>query len=249
MIFVFVFSYTMKKYLFTQPLPRNNRDSVATPRAGAGLIILIWLWLTMALLALFISPSTPPWDFLDFKALILLIESSKLFFIVIIFPLIINRLSLSTNPVIASDGAVGAKRGNRFYWQDCLKSFIILILLSLPLTIMASHLGDVTLGILLRVNLLLLLIAGFISLLSFRYSLIYYLVVFLLFGVGPILYYLVLELSGASWGFLFMINPFRLFWNINNPEAFNPAWLVQCLVWGVLIIIILEINNKIIKGN
>jgi hypothetical protein len=62
-----------------------------------------------------------------------------------------------------------------------------------------------------------------------------------------VLYYLVLEFTGASWEFLIMINPFWLFWQINNIEAFNPAWLVQCLIWAALIIAAFLINRKPLK--
>ena len=214
-------------------------------------VILIWLWLTMALLALFIS-RTPPFHFLELKLLVLFIESSKLLFIVIVFPLIISRLPLDTNAVIAGNGAAGDKRGNLACLLDCLKPLILFLLLSLPLTIMASYLGHADWGILLRANLLIMSMAILLALLfinlSEKHSFIYYLVVFMLYGVGPIFYYLVLEFTEASWSILFQLNPFWLFWQINNPEAFNPAWLVQCLGWVVLIIITLVINNKILKG-
>jgi len=232
-------------------------------------IILIWLWLTLALLALFIS-RIQPFQFIDSNALVLFIESSKLFFIVIIFPFTLSIteargvipvplvIPATPNGIFINKSSVGKAGIQTHYLLDCLKPFIIFILLSLPLTIMASYLGNTDWGILLRANLLLLLIAVFISLLSFRRSLIYYLTVFLLFGVGPILYYLVLELSGASWGFLVLINPFWLFWQMNNPGVFsaiggsasggNPAWLVQCLIWTGLIIIALT-TNRISKEN
>jgi len=213
--------------------------------------ILIWLWLTLALLALLVS-RTPPFQFLDSSALVLFVESSKLFFIIIILSLIINDFCHENTktpriPCSERTESVSALVPWWLSFLDCLKSFIIFLLLSLPLTIITSYLGQTDWGILLRANLLLLLIAGFISLLSFRYTLIYYLAVFLLFGVGPILYYLILELAGASWNALIMINPFRLFWNMNNPEVFNQAWLVQCLIWVTLIIITLAIN-RISKG-
>ena len=198
-------------------------------------VILIWLWLTLALLALFIS-RIQPFHFLDSNALVLFIESSKLFFIIILFPLIING-ECRINPT-ATNNSSGA----------IYRTFIIFLILSLPLTIMASHLGNADLGILLRANLLLLLITVFISLLSFRCSLIYYLAIFLLYGVGPILYYLVLELAGASWRFLVLLNPFWLFWQANNPEVFYSDWLVQCLVWVTLIIIIATIYRIIKKA-
>ena len=206
-------------------------------------IILIWLWLTLALLALFIR-QVPPFQFMDLKSLVLFIESSKFFFIIILFPLIASRLSLGTNPVIASDCE---ERSNLSYLLNCLKPFAIFLLLSLPLTIMASHLGHTDWGILLRANLLLLLMAVFLTLLFIKlpekYSTIYYLAIFIIYGIGPILYYLVLELAGASWRFLVLLNPFWLFWQANNPEVFYSDWLVQCLVWAGLIIITLAINR------
>lgn len=204
---------TMKKYLF---------------------IILIWLWLTMALLTLFIS-RIPPFHFLDSDALIRLIEESKLLFIAIIFPLIINKLSADKESASSF----------YLYLLDCMKPFIIFILLSLPLTIMASYLGNADLEILLRTNLLLLLMAIFLTMLFLnlpeKYGAIYYLVLFIIYGVGPVLYYLVLEFTETSWRFLFLLNPSWLCWQINNAGVFNPAWLVQCLIWAGLIIVVVTI--------
>ena len=202
-------------------------------------VILIWLWLTLALLALFIS-RIQPFHFLDSNALVLFIESSKLFFIIILFPLIING-ECRINPT-ATNNSSGA----------IYRTFIIFLILSLPLTIMASHLGNADLGILLRANLLLLLMAVFLTLLFIKlpekYSTIYYLAIFIIYGIGPILYYLVLELAGASWRFLVLLNPFWLFWQANNPEVFYSDWLVQCLVWVTLIIIIATIYRIIKKA-
>lgn len=211
------------------------------------LVIIAWLWLTMALLALFIR-QVPPFQFIDSSSLILFIESSKLLFVLILFPFTLRTAeglitSTSCHEDTKTPRTPCSERGNLGYLLNYLKPCIIFLLLFLPLTIMASHLGNAELGILLRSNLLILLIAAFIYLLSFRRVLIYYLAVFLLFGGGPILYYLILELAGASLKFLVLINPFWLFWNIGQSEVFNPAWLGQCLIWVALIIITLAVNR------
>lgn len=116
-----------------------------------------------------------------------------------------------------------------------------MIILSLPLTIMASYLGNTSMGILLRANLLLLLMAIFLTLLFLKlpekYGVIYYLVLFIFYGVCPILYYLILEFTEISWNFLVLLNPFWLCWQMNPA----PAWLLHCLIWGVLIIVVITI--------
>lgn len=195
----------------------------------------------MALLTLFAS-RTPPFHFLGLGDLVLLIEESKLFFIAIIFP-----FTLRINDMLVIPAGTGIQP--RYLW-DCLKPFIIFILLSLPLTIIASYLGNADLGILLRANLSLLLMAIFLALLFSKlpekYGAIYYLVIFIVYGVCPILYYLVLEFSEASWNLLVLLNPFWLYWQVNNAAIFNAAWLVQCLIWVTLIIIIAT-SYRIIK--
>ncbi|MBI4711706.1 MAG: hypothetical protein HY762_00105, partial [Planctomycetes bacterium] len=66
---------------------------------------------------------------------------------------------------------------------------------------------------------------------------IYYFILMLVCGALPVFYYLLLELAGKSIGWLVMINPFWLFWQMDRPEVFRPAWLIQILVWVVVILI------------
>jgi exosortase/archaeosortase len=69
---------------------------------------------------------------------------------------------------------------------------------------------------------------------------VYYLVFFLFCGIGPVLYYLILEFTKQSWWFLIAINPFWLFWQIKQQDIFYSVWLLQCLIWiGIIILVVL----------
>ncbi|MFH1231374.1 MAG: hypothetical protein V1709_07760 [Planctomycetota bacterium] len=128
--------------------------------------------------------------------------------------------------------------------------FITFILLSLPLTLLTSYFSGVGFDILLRSNLLLLLIVLFlISLYSkslptafSRYISFYYLIFFSIVGIMPVLYYLILEFTKQSWWILIAINPFWLFWQIKQPDVFYSTWLLQCLIWVGMIILIVLVN-------
>ena len=237
------------------------RAVIPTLRRGL-FILLFWLLLTSVILILF-AYETSPFSFLGLNKLALFVEESKLFFISIILPLVLSRI---TQPKPSGwAGSIGT-----------IVFFITFILLSLPLTLATSYFGGIGFNILLRSNLLLLLIVLFlISLYSrmqsprgnpvpaadpplagkslpttfSRYISFYYLIFFLLFGIMPVLYYLILEFTKQSCLFLIAINPFWLFWQIKQADTFYSTWLLQCLIWIGMIILVVLIRIIALRSN
>lgn len=201
------------------------------------LIILIWLWLTMLMLAFFAGRS-PFWQFLNLESMLRLAVTSKLLFILAVFPLMAGTFQSEPEKPRTIYG----------HLLECLKIFAVFILLWLPLEIAGLWLNPGALTELVRLNLLISLAAAFIAILGFRLTgtemIYYYPAGFLIFGAGPVTYYLILEFNQSAWTWLIRINPFWLSWNIENPSAFNQAWPLQSLIWAGLIILALAIKTK-----
>lgn len=189
----------------------------------------LWFWLALALLILVIR-QVPPFSAITADKLILVVEQAKLFFLAVLLPL-------------ALTGNIHQGKLNK---TDIVGHLTAFILLSLPLTILASYSSCASFNILLRSHLLLILIAITAVLLCTKFPgliTVYYLVFFILFGVLPILYYLILEFTGKSFWILAAINPFYLFWQIKAPGAFYAPWFYNCLLWLMAIIALVFIRS------
>ncbi|MFH0888544.1 MAG: hypothetical protein V1871_04980 [Planctomycetota bacterium] len=200
--------------------------------------ILLYCWLTVILLVLFIN-EIPPFSFLGVNSLTALIEESKLFFIAIIFPLIASRIIQEKSLLTDS--------------KKSIVYLLIFILLSLPLTLLTSYFSPTAPGALLLADLLLVFIVLCQVSLSLKSSdsniSVYYSVFFLFCGIGPVLYYLILEFTKQSWWFLIAINPFWLFWQIKQTNIFYSAWLLQSLIWIGIVILIVFIKAIVLRLN
>ncbi|MEW6026722.1 MAG: hypothetical protein AB1599_05465 [Planctomycetota bacterium] len=198
-------------------------------------IPLLWFWLALGLLILIIR-QVPPFSVIATDKLILAVEESKLFFLAVILPIALVRHTFQGKLAVA----------------DIVKHLAVFILLSLPLTVLASYSSCTTSGILIRSHLLLILIAATGALLCLKLPTqvnLYYLVFFILFGALPILYYLVLEFSGVPLSVLTAVNPFYLFWKIKTPEVFNSYWLYNCLIWLIAVVVLVFIRPVGMKNN
>ena len=128
---------------------------------------------------------------------------------------------------------------------------MLFMILFLPLTLLAAHFSPINSAQLLDSGLLMCVIA-LVSYLLFvmsspkyyaRYMAIYYCLFFLLVGVLPILYYLLLEIYRLPAEFLIRINPFWLIWQMPQAEIFYNGWLLQCLGWLGIVAIIFIIKR------
>ncbi|MBI5779566.1 MAG: hypothetical protein HZA49_08945 [Planctomycetes bacterium] len=200
----------------------------------------LWFWLALALMILVIR-QVPPFSAITADKLIVVVEQAKLFFLSILLPLVLTKdacpVRNSPNGTVISNG-VGH-----------LAAFI---LLSLPLTILASYFSCAGFSVLLRSHLVLILIATALVLMCMKFPgrlTVYYLVFIILFGVLPILHYLVLEFAGKSLWVLTAINPFYLFWQIKTPNIFYAPWFYNCLLWLMVITVLFFIRPIGTKNN
>lgn len=195
-------------------------------------LLIIWLWLTIIAMALFISQAGP-FHFLVPTDLILLVEESKLFLVFMVLPLTYSRQRWPEN----AEDELAFRLAIR-------NSLLAILVLFLPLTLLTLYFSRVESGLLLQANLLLfgppLL---FVAVRNSGHH-IYYFILMLVCGALPVLYYLLLELAGKSIGWLIMINPFWLLWQMDSPEVFRPAWLIQLLV---LILVALLMRYKVTR--
>lgn len=163
---------------------------------------LIFAWITSGLIYLFVAEQGP-FNFLSPSSLIFLIEEIKLFFILIILPLILPRPYGRPFKGRYSKGII---RG--------LTNFGLLILLFLPLTIIGAILSDAKPSSLIIEHLLLIFIWLIILLIKQNTLRWYYLVIFTLSGALPLFYYLMAELYGRILTGLLYFNPFWLLYKI-----------------------------------
>jgi hypothetical protein len=189
-------------------------------------IIFGWILLSLLLLVFFIN-KIPPFNFLGFTQLLLLWEESKLFFITLTLPLIIIKISTPEQSFYS-------------YARNILIYVFIFLLLTIPITSLTTYFGRIEIIVLLQSHLLLIFIALFIISLSFnKLNCVrtYYFVFFLVFGILPVLYYLVLEFTKQSWSSLVVINPYRLFWQLDKTDIFYKPWLLQSFIWIIITVI------------
>lgn len=215
----------MRRFLLSPSSNMNRRTLILS---------LVWLWITIGVLLLFIGESGP-FHFLLPEHLILLIEASKLCFIVICLPFFITQSDF------VSSGRM---------LQEELVYVTILFLLFLPLTVLGAVLAELTWSILVLEHLLLLVFWGVVVNLGWlnrqrRLNLWrwYYLLGILISGGLPLLYYLINELYHKDSLRLLYLNPFWLIWQINQDDIFYQVWLVQIIIGLVLILVLAGLSR------
>ncbi len=165
----------------------------------------IWAWLVVGLLGLS-AAEWGPFNFILPRSAILLIEEAKLFFILIVLPLLTAPATKETPnasprlPQVITAGLI---------------NFGMFILLFLPLTVTGALLGHVKFYPLFVEHLLLLFV--WLAILAVKQKALlrwYYLMVFSLSGALPVVYYLAAELTGRSITIVLYFNPFWLVYRI-----------------------------------
>ena len=200
------------------------------------LISLAWLWLTMGLIALFVL-ERQPFDWLAPESVITLLEYSKLFFIAGLLPLLIASRNKTPVKIL-----------------PCFFSLISFLILFLPLTMITAWFGRVPTAALVLQQLFLLFYGGLIICLialedisRINLKRWYYLFFFLLFGAGPVLFYLRLELAGQTTSGLLAVNPFWLISRLDQPNIFYDKWLMQSMLLLAITLCFLIARNLKLK--
>ncbi len=195
-------------------------------------IFLLWIGLTSIVLFLFVS-GQPPFHFLSSRQLILYVEEMKLFFLMMIMPLLIKS---------SPNQDASPYQANLLFYASGFVQIIVFLLLLLPLSVFCAETGGAKYSYLGLVHLLYLVIGGVIIGLRWREESsirlpvprrngpvpklhsgsgrwtnlmrFYYLIVFGLSMGGSLFYYLRLELFNQKTSFILYLNPFWLIWRM-----------------------------------
>lgn len=148
---------------------------------------------------------------------------SELFFVLVVWPLFIPK-------VLQED-----REAPRSEVHVLLLQVVLLFVFVLPLAFVCQTIANLTLWTFFKGQLQVAVFASFVAALyalgterNWRLSPYYYLGMFLSAAGLPFLYYLVLEFTGASPGFLAIGSPF---WAASRLDE-SPHALIQCAIFG-----------------